>query len=169
MLPEGSARSRGAFNALFCRQSLRATSHRHDREPQGRWRSRSSQTQKKVSRDLPAMASARRSSFAGLGGSRQAFGGDGYFPRVGEGHESEPPAGARESRPSGAARAAVALVAGYKRFLSPFLPRACRFSPSCSEYARLAILKYGFLGGAWRALGRLLRCHPFHPGGVDLP
>jgi putative membrane protein insertion efficiency factor len=68
-----------------------------------------------------------------------------------------------------AAKAALTLVAGYKRVLSPLLPRACRFAPSCSEYARLAILKYGFMVGTWRALGRLLRCHPFHPGGVDLP
>ena len=57
----------------------------------------------------------------------------------------------------------------YKRFLSPLLPRACRFEPSCSEYAYGAILKYGPWRGSLRAAGRLLRCHPFHPGGVDPP
>lgn len=57
----------------------------------------------------------------------------------------------------------------YKRWLSPLLPRACRFSPTCSEYARLAIMKHGLLRGSGRAVGRLLRCQPFHPGGVDLP
>ena len=49
------------------------------------------------------------------------------------------------------------------------LPRACRFTPTCSEYALEAVVKYGFWRGGGRALGRLLRCHPFHPGGVDLP
>jgi putative membrane protein insertion efficiency factor len=63
----------------------------------------------------------------------------------------------------------AALLAAYKRWVSPVLPRACRFVPTCSEYARLAVLRYGVAGGAWRAAGRLLRCHPFHPGGVDLP
>lgn len=63
----------------------------------------------------------------------------------------------------------VALLAAYKRWLSPLLPRSCRFSPTCSEYAQLALLKYGFWRGAARGGARLLRCHPFHPGGIDLP
>ncbi len=63
----------------------------------------------------------------------------------------------------------VFLLALYKRRLSPWLPRACRFTPTCSEYARLALLKHGLWRGGWLATGRLLRCHPFHPGGVDLP
>ena len=66
-------------------------------------------------------------------------------------------------------RLLAALLAAYKRWLSPALPRACRFSPTCSEYARLALLKYGLLRGSARAGARLLRCHPFHPGGIDLP
>jgi len=57
----------------------------------------------------------------------------------------------------------------YKRFVSPLLPRTCRFSPTCSEYARLAVLKYGVLRGGLYAIGRLLRCQPLHPGGIDLP
>lgn len=66
-------------------------------------------------------------------------------------------------------RYVAAVLAAYKRWISPMLPRACRFVPTCSEYARLAVLQYGVAGGSWRAVGRLLRCHPFHPGGVDLP
>jgi putative membrane protein insertion efficiency factor len=66
-------------------------------------------------------------------------------------------------------RLLVALLGIYKRRLSPLLPRACRFSPTCSEYARLALLKHGFWRGGFLAAGRLLRCHPFHPGGIDLP
>ena len=63
----------------------------------------------------------------------------------------------------------VALLAAYKRWLSPLLPRSCRFSPTCSEYARVALLKYGFWRGGARGAARLLRCQPFHPGGIDLP
>lgn len=65
--------------------------------------------------------------------------------------------------------ALVALLRGYKRFLSPLLPQTCRFLPSCSEYARDAVVLYGPWRGGLKAIGRLLRCHPFHPGGVDLP
>jgi putative membrane protein insertion efficiency factor len=67
------------------------------------------------------------------------------------------------------ARLLVAALVGYKRWLSPLLPRACRFTPTCSEYARLAVEKHGALRGTALAVGRLLRCHPFHPGGVDDP
>jgi putative membrane protein insertion efficiency factor len=66
-------------------------------------------------------------------------------------------------------RLLVALLDGYKRWLSPLLPDACRFAPTCSEYARLAVLRYGALGGSVRALGRLARCQPFGLGGIDLP
>jgi len=66
-------------------------------------------------------------------------------------------------------RPVAALLVHYKRWISPLLPRACRFTPTCSEYARLAILQYGLVRGGARALWRILRCNPFHPGGVDLP
>ncbi|HXO22770.1 MAG TPA: membrane protein insertion efficiency factor YidD [Thermoanaerobaculia bacterium] len=66
-------------------------------------------------------------------------------------------------------RLAIAFLTLYKRRISPLLPRSCRFTPTCSEYASLALRKYGLLRGGTRAAGRLLRCHPFHPGGVDLP
>jgi uncharacterized protein len=63
----------------------------------------------------------------------------------------------------------VSLLQAYKRWISPLLPRACRFAPTCSEYAALAISKYGAGRGSLMALARLARCQPFHPGGLDLP
>jgi putative membrane protein insertion efficiency factor len=60
-------------------------------------------------------------------------------------------------------------LTGYKRWVSTILPRACRFAPTCSEYARLAVLKYGVLRGSGKAAARLLKCQPLHPGGIDLP
>lgn len=66
-------------------------------------------------------------------------------------------------------RLLVFLLDLYKRRISPLLPRSCRFSPTCSEYARLAILKHGPFAGGLLAAGRLMRCQPFHPGGIDLP
>lgn len=59
------------------------------------------------------------------------------------------------------------LVRGYRRFVSPLLPPACRFTPTCSQYALEAIEKYGALKGGYLAIRRILRCHPFHPGGYD--
>ena len=70
---------------------------------------------------------------------------------------------------SWATRAVVALVAGYQVLLSPALGRHCRFAPTCSEYARLALIEHGVGRGGWLAVRRLLRCHPFHPGGYDPP
>lgn len=72
------------------------------------------------------------------------------------------------SRPRGiAARAGIALVRGYQRWLSILKPRTCRYYPSCSEYALQAIAHRGLLRGALLALWRLLRCNPFSPGGYD--
>ncbi|MCB1057939.1 MAG: membrane protein insertion efficiency factor YidD [Acidobacteria bacterium] len=66
-------------------------------------------------------------------------------------------------------RWAAAVLEAYKRWLSPMLPRACRYTPTCSEYTRLAILRHGVLRGSAMGAARLLRCQPFHAGGVDLP
>lgn len=67
----------------------------------------------------------------------------------------------------GPSRVAIALLDFYKRFLSPLLPRSCRFEPTCSVYAREAIQRYGLARGGSLTLRRLLRCHPFHQGGLD--
>lgn len=63
----------------------------------------------------------------------------------------------------------VLAVRGYQRFISPLLGPMCRFSPSCSEYYIEAVKKYGAISGSWRGLRRIMRCHPFHPGGYDPP
>ena len=55
----------------------------------------------------------------------------------------------------------------YKRWISPFLPPACRFYPTCSEYAIQAIDKFGVRRGIVLSIGRILKCHPFHAGGYD--
>jgi hypothetical protein len=55
----------------------------------------------------------------------------------------------------------------YRMFLSPFLPPACRFTPTCSEYAQDAVEKYGALRGTWLGVKRILRCQPFSKGGYD--
>jgi len=58
-------------------------------------------------------------------------------------------------------------IRGYQKFLSPGLPPSCRFTPSCSQYALEAVAKHGALRGSWLAARRLVRCHPFNPGGYD--
>jgi hypothetical protein len=55
----------------------------------------------------------------------------------------------------------------YQVTLSRAFPPSCRFYPSCSEYTRQAIAKYGAMKGSWMGVKRILRCHPFHPGGYD--
>jgi hypothetical protein len=64
-------------------------------------------------------------------------------------------------------RLLIFLLRLYKRFVSPLLPPACRFEPSCSVYAMNAVAKHGAVKGVYLAVKRLLRCHPFHPGGYD--
>ncbi|HKP70799.1 MAG TPA: membrane protein insertion efficiency factor YidD [Pyrinomonadaceae bacterium] len=59
------------------------------------------------------------------------------------------------------------LLGIYKAMISPFLPPACRFEPTCSEYARQAVEKYGAFKGMWMGLKRILRCQPLCKGGHD--
>ncbi len=61
----------------------------------------------------------------------------------------------------------VGLIRIYQRVLSPLLPPSCRFVPSCSQYGLEAITHYGVFKGGWLAVRRLVRCHPFNPGGYD--
>ena len=67
-----------------------------------------------------------------------------------------------------ARRTALWLVQAYKRFISPMFLPACRFTPTCSEYAMEAIANYGLIRGGAKAIWRLLRCHPLAKGGIDL-
>jgi uncharacterized protein len=61
----------------------------------------------------------------------------------------------------------VFLITVYQKAVSPAFPPSCRFVPTCSQYAKEAVLKHGVLKGAYLAVRRLLRCHPFHAGGYD--
>ena len=62
-------------------------------------------------------------------------------------------------------RVCLRLIRLYQKYISPGLPRRCRFSPTCSQYALEAIEKYGALKGGWLALKRICRCHPFSKRG----
>lgn len=62
---------------------------------------------------------------------------------------------------------ALWLLRGYQVMISPLLGQTCRFSPSCSNYSMQAIERFGFFKGVYLTAARLLRCHPFHPGGYD--
>ncbi len=64
-------------------------------------------------------------------------------------------------------KAVLFLIGAYRKIVSPALPPACRFHPSCSEYAREAVEKHGTAKGLFLAAKRVLKCHPYHPGGYD--
>ena len=59
------------------------------------------------------------------------------------------------------------IIKAYQYLISPLLAPTCRFTPSCSQYASEAIVKYGALRGSWLSIKRVLRCNPWHPGGYD--
>ena len=61
----------------------------------------------------------------------------------------------------------IGILRSYKLCISPLLPSACRFYPSCSDYMRQAVEKHGLARGIWMGVQRLARCHPLHAGGVD--
>lgn len=64
-------------------------------------------------------------------------------------------------------RLLVYLIRLYQIFISPLKGQTCRFYPSCSEYSIQALQKYGLIKGSWKSIIRILKCHPFHPGGHD--
>lgn len=64
-------------------------------------------------------------------------------------------------------RTIAMLIRGYQRVISPALPPSCRFTPSCSQYTLEAVERYGVVRGGWLGARRIVRCHPFHPGGYD--
>lgn len=61
----------------------------------------------------------------------------------------------------------ILLIRFYQIVISPMFPPRCRFYPTCSQYALEAVQKKGVVKGSWMALKRILKCHPFHPGGYD--
>ncbi|MEW5953062.1 MAG: membrane protein insertion efficiency factor YidD [Bacillota bacterium] len=61
----------------------------------------------------------------------------------------------------------ILLIKGYQRYISPLRPATCRFYPTCSDYTVQALAKYGVIRGSLLAIIRILKCHPFHPGGFD--
>jgi len=61
----------------------------------------------------------------------------------------------------------VYVILGYQYLISPVFPKVCRFYPTCSEYAKQALLKYGLFKGLFLSIKRILRCHPFCQGGYD--
>ena len=65
------------------------------------------------------------------------------------------------------AKALVLVVRGYQVAIGPLLPPSCRYYPSCSAYSIEALERHGALRGSWLTVRRILRCHPFHPGGYD--
>lgn len=62
---------------------------------------------------------------------------------------------------------AMSIIRAYQLCISPLLPASCRYTPTCSEYMRVAIDRHGLVRGVWLGLRRLGRCHPFHVGGFD--
>jgi uncharacterized protein len=69
--------------------------------------------------------------------------------------------------PTRPAAVLLAFIRGYQLLVRPLCPPSCRFAPSCSEYAREAVMRHGATQGAALALRRVARCHPWHPGGWD--
>ncbi len=61
----------------------------------------------------------------------------------------------------------IQMIKGYRLLISPLFPPSCRFTPTCSQYALEAVDRFGAIQGSWLALKRVLRCHPWHPGGYD--
>ncbi|MBD1371975.1 membrane protein insertion efficiency factor YidD [Hazenella sp. IB182357] len=62
---------------------------------------------------------------------------------------------------------AIGVIRFYRRYISPYTPPTCRFVPTCSQYGLTAIERHGFFVGSWYTFVRILKCQPFHPGGID--
>ncbi|WP_430158488.1 membrane protein insertion efficiency factor YidD [Priestia aryabhattai] len=65
------------------------------------------------------------------------------------------------------AKLLLLLIKGYQKGISPFLPARCRFYPTCSQYGVESIKRFGAVKGSYLTIKRILKCHPFHPGGID--
>ena len=64
-------------------------------------------------------------------------------------------------------RSGIFLIKLYQKYISGLFGKKCRFYPTCSEYTKQAIDKYGIIKGTFKGLKRILKCHPFHKGGID--
>jgi putative membrane protein insertion efficiency factor len=84
----------------------------------------------------------------------------------GEREPGEPFPGEIPARRSWAARLVLGAIGRYQA-VSRWTPPVCRYTPTCSEYTRLAVERHGVRRGLWLGLRRICRCHPFHPGGYD--
>ncbi|MDY0405778.1 membrane protein insertion efficiency factor YidD [Virgibacillus sp. 179-BFC.A HS] len=62
----------------------------------------------------------------------------------------------------------IGIIRFYQKFISPLTPASCRFYPTCSQYSLEAVRRFGVIRGGYLAVKRISKCHPFHPGGVDL-
>jgi uncharacterized protein len=99
--------------------------------------------------------------------SSATLGGAGAFRAAGGG--TRPPATKHRSKSlNPVARVLLVAIRVYQMFFSAWMPSACKFYPSCSQYAANAVQLHGARHGSWLALRRLARCHPFTRGGVDL-
>ncbi|WP_342432706.1 membrane protein insertion efficiency factor YidD [Neobacillus sp. FSL H8-0543] len=65
-------------------------------------------------------------------------------------------------------KAFIAIIRFYQVVISPIKPPTCRFYPTCSHYGLEAVQRFGAFKGGWLTIKRILKCHPFHPGGIDL-
>ncbi len=118
----------------------------------------------------PPRAAATRQPAGPAGAATRGWkqcGGAGCGRGPGAGAAVEPGGTPMTGKGTPAARALVALLVGYQRCVSPLLGPHCRFAPTCSAYALCAVRRYGAVRGGSLALRRVLRCHPFHPGGYD--
>ena len=160
-----------AGDSLLSEAPTRATAREnwHHSESESRQCGRATPRQASDPRGLSSLESEEGVTPLGFRGTRSPDSAEGRVPGLEEGPPG--PSDPLDEIPLGnpLTRAIAVLLVQYKRWLSPLLPRACRFTPTCSEYARLAILKHGLVRGGARAVWRILRCNPFHPGGVDLP
>lgn len=103
----------------------------------------------------------------GGGAIRQSARARAANPDLGVSRDCRAARSAAAATPSLPARILLIPIRLYRRFISPALPPACRFTPTCSQYAVEAVSRHGALKGGWLAIKRLGRCHPWHPGGED--
>ena len=167
------AESRRDLDGDLGRQRTWPAKARHHHQSEGRARPRAQPAQALGSRAVSAVGPSRRASGSRLCGPLLSSQDASNIPTgktraLGQ-LASATETGLRAPKASPLSAALMGLLRLYKRLVSPLLPRACRFSPSCSEYAWLCVLRHGVVRGALKAAWRVARCSPLSAGGVDLP